>query len=63
MTACTPGDPCGALDCPRCYPGCRDVARCCRCGTEIEAWQADEARWEMDTRGRWVCVDCLGDED
>lgn len=48
---------CGATDCPRCHPGCRDWVECDGCGRDFR-------RHEMtvDGFGNTVCLECLEEQ-
>jgi len=53
---------CGADDCARCYPGCRDRVRCQRCGTESVRFQAEMDGWQTDG-ARWTCAECISERN
>lgn len=45
---------CGAIDCPRCYPGSTDLVECDSCGELFRRYTMEETG-----SGRIVCSKCM----
>lgn len=47
---------CGAVDCPKCHPGCNTLVECAGCGIRKPRWMADDEGGVINWT--WYCQQC-----